>query len=88
MYYCMKSTYSVTRAQSGLPRLLKDAAKGGAIAITRHDETVAFLVSREHMEAIAETLEILGNPEALQAVRQYRQGRMKFRPAEDLDDGR
>ena len=37
----MDSTYSVTQAQTNLPRLIKEAAGAGSIAITRHDETVA-----------------------------------------------
>ncbi len=86
MYFSMKSTYSVTKAQSGLPRLLRDAAKTGTIAITRHDETVAYLVSRERMDAIAETLDLLGNPGVMDAVRQYRSGVMGFQPLQDRDD--
>jgi prevent-host-death family protein len=82
----MNSTYSVSQAQSKLPRLLKDAAQGAPIAITRHDQTVAFLVSRERMEAIAETLEILGNAEAMQTLRRYRQGHTRFLPLSALDD--
>ncbi|MBI3987959.1 MAG: type II toxin-antitoxin system prevent-host-death family antitoxin [Lentisphaerae bacterium] len=82
----MNSTYSVSQAQSRLPRLLKDATRGDPIAITRHDRTVAFLVSRERMEAIVETLEILGNAEAMQAIRRHRQGRTLFFPLKALDD--
>ena len=88
MYYDMKSTYSVTKAQSGLPRLIRDAAKTGAIAITRHDETVAYLVSRERMDAIVETLDLLGNPEVMESVRHYRAGTLRFQPLKDHDDGR
>ncbi len=87
MYHSMNSTYSVTKAQSALPRLLKDAAKSGTIAITRHDETVAYLVSRERMEAIVETLDILGNPEAFRVIHEYRQGTMKFQAFKDPDHG-
>ena len=68
----MDSTYSVTQAQTNLPRLIKEAADAGSIAITRHDETVAYLISRERMDAIVETLEVLGNPAAMKALRQYR----------------
>jgi hypothetical protein len=39
-------------------RILKEAEKY-PVGITRHDETVAFIVSRERMDAIIETLEIL-----------------------------
>ena len=84
----MSATYSVTDAQTNLPRLLKDAAGGGSIAITRHQETVAYLVSRERMEAIAETLELLGNAEAMKAIRDYEAGKTKFVSLSSLDEAR
>lgn len=82
----MFSTYSVTQAQTNLPRLLKDAVEEGSIAITRREETVAYLVSRERMEAIAETLEILGDPKAMKAIRDFEAGKTKFQPLSVLDE--
>ncbi len=81
----MDSTYSVTQAQTNLPRLIKEAADAGSVAITRHDKTVAYLVSRERMDAILETLEVLGNPAAMKAIRDYEQGKTKFLPLSALD---
>ena len=51
-----RSTYSVTQAQSALPRLVREAEEGELVAITRRDETVAYLLSRDHLEAIVESL--------------------------------
>jgi prevent-host-death family protein len=82
----MISTYSVSEAQTNLPRLLKDAAEEGSIAITRHAETVAYLVSRERMEAIVETLDVLANPKAMRAIRDYEAGKTKFLPLSALDE--
>lgn len=82
----MSSTYSVSEAQTNLPRLLKDANEEGSIAITRHAETVAYLVSRERMEAIVETLDLLANPQAMRAVRDYEAGKTKFLPLSALDE--
>jgi len=82
----MKSTYSISRAQSNLPRLVRESAEEGAIAITRHNETVAYVVSRERMEAIVETMELLADPEAMQAVRDYEAGKTTFLSLEALDD--
>ncbi len=82
----MSSTYSVTDAQTNLPRLLKDAVEEGSIAITRRDETVAYLVSRERMEAIMETLDVMGNPKAMRAMRDYEAGKTTFHPVSVLDD--
>ena len=76
----MKSTYSVSEAQSQLPRILKEVQKGEPVSIRRHDETVAYLVSRERMEAIVETLEILGSRSAMRAIEQHRAGKTKFLP--------
>jgi prevent-host-death family protein len=82
----MKTTYSVSEAQSQLPRLLKEASRGEPISISRHQGTVAYLVSRERMEAIVETLEILGNPDAMRAIRAHRKGKTKFVPLSTLDE--
>ena len=76
----MKSTYSVSEAQSQLPRILKEVQKGEPVSIRRHDETVAYLGSRERMEAIVETLEILGSRFAMRAIEQHRAGKTKFLP--------
>ncbi|MDP9291031.1 MAG: hypothetical protein M3O82_01555 [Verrucomicrobiota bacterium] len=67
--------------------MLKDAAEEGSIAITRREETVAYLVSRERMEAIVETLDLLGNPKAMSAIRDYEAGTTKFLPLSALDEG-
>ena len=81
----MDSTYSVTQAQTNLPRLIKEAADEGSIAITRHEETVAYLISRGRMDAIMETLEVLGNPTAMKALQDYEKGKTKFRPLSALN---
>ena len=80
----MDSTYSVTQAQTNLPRLIKEAATEGSIAITRHEETVAYLISRDRMDAIMETLELLGNPAAMKALRNYEEGKTRFLPLATL----
>lgn len=81
----MDSTYSVTQAQTNLPRLIKEAADEGSIAITRHKETVAYLISRGRMDAIMETLDLLGNPAAMKALQDYETGKTKFRPLSALN---
>lgn len=81
----MKSTYTVTEAQAGLPALLRQAAKGGPVRIRRRNETVAYLLSRERMEAIVETMEILGDPAAMRAIRAHRAGKLRFLPLASLD---
>jgi len=82
----MKSTYSVSRAQARFPKLLKEA-ENGVVAITRHDERVAYIISREQLDSLVETLEVMANPKAMRALRNARAGRTKyFALPKDLDD--
>jgi prevent-host-death family protein len=81
----VKNTYNVARAQANFTRLLKQA-KERPIAITRHDETVAYILSAERMEAIIETLEIMGNADAMKAIREHQSGKTKFAPLSALGE--
>jgi len=81
----MKNTYSVAKAQANFTRILKEAEKQ-PIGITRHDETVAFILSRERLDAIAETLEIMANPDAMNAIRKHQAGKTRFYPLSALDE--
>jgi len=81
----MKNTYSVAKAQANFTRILKEAEKH-PIGITRHDETVAFILSRERMDAIIETLEVMANPNAMKAIREHQTGKTRFVPLSALDD--
>jgi prevent-host-death family protein len=77
-------TYSISEAQSQLPRLIREAEQSGAITINRHGDTVAYLVSRDRMEAIVETLEILSNPRAMRAIADHRSGKLRLKPLSSL----
>jgi len=81
----MKSTYSISEAQSRFPGLVREAQDAGSVTISRHGEPVAYLVSRERMEAIVETLEILGNPRAMKAIADHRSGKIRLTPLAHLD---
>ena len=67
----MTSTQSVTQAQSSLPGLIRKAKKGESVVIRRQHETVAYLVSKDRIEAIVETLELLSNPAAMTAIGEH-----------------
>jgi len=75
----MTSTYSITEAQANFPAVVR-AAHDRPIAITRRDEVVGYLLSPDRMEAIIETMEVLANPKAMRAIRDYEKGRTKFSP--------
>jgi PHD/YefM family antitoxin component YafN of YafNO toxin-antitoxin module len=84
----MKSTLNLAAAQAQLPRLIRQLERtGDTIAITRHDETVAYLLSRERLEAIIETLEIMGDARAMSQIRKHRAGKLKFHPLSAADEG-
>lgn len=84
----MRSTYSVTQAQRQLPSLIRKAEAGEPVKILRHNDTVAYLISRERMEAIVETMELLSNPEAMKAIAAHQAGRVTFRSLAALGDDR
>jgi antitoxin YefM len=81
----MKTTYSVTQAQAKLPTVLRECVNG-TITITKRDEAVAYVVSRERMEMLIETMEILANPKAMKALKDAREGKTKYYPLESLDE--
>lgn len=75
----MKNTYSITQAQSKLPGLVKQVNEAGAAyGITVHDDVKAYLISKERMDAITETIDILANKNAAAAIRDYEEGKTSF----------
>ena len=54
--------------------------------LARNGRTVAYIISRDRMEAIIETLEILGNRDAMKAISDYQAGKANMRDASVLDE--
>ena len=82
----MPATMDIAEATVKLPRLLSRLQKGGSLAISKRGKTVAFLISRDRVEAMLETMEILANPKAMKAIRDYEAGKTKFEPVKVLDE--
>lgn len=82
----MKSAISAAKARSQFSSLLRQVEAGDTIAICRQDEAVAYFVPRVRWEAILETMEIMSNPAAMKAIRDYRAGRTKFKDVSCLDE--
>lgn len=82
----MDSSITISELQSQAPRCVRRAEKEGAVSIARHGRTVAFLISRDRMEAMIETLEIMANPEAMKAIRDYEKGNIKMKDVSCLDE--
>jgi PHD/YefM family antitoxin component YafN of YafNO toxin-antitoxin module len=76
-----ESTVNVTQAQQQLPRLIKR----DSFAISRHGKIVGFYLSKDRIEALIETMELIGNPEFLKALKEYKSGKTKFHSVEELD---
>jgi prevent-host-death family protein len=82
----MKTTVTAAEAKTQFSRLLRQVEGGETIAISKRDETVAFLIPRARLEALIETMEVLGNPAAMQAIRQHESGKLSFHPLSALDE--
>ena len=82
----MKTTVTAAEAKTQFSRLLRQVESGETIAISKRDETVAFLIPRARLEALIETMEVLGNAAAMQAIRQHEAGKLPFRPLSALDE--
>jgi PHD/YefM family antitoxin component YafN of YafNO toxin-antitoxin module len=80
----MKNEYSVEEAQVSLPRILREAEEQTVI-ITRRDKAVGYLLSPERFEAMLETMEIMSNPFAMEAIRDHKSGKTKFLPLDTLN---
>ena len=78
----MKTSLDIAEAQADLPRLVRSKK---TVMICRGGKTVAFLLPRERMESIFETLEILSNAEAMKAIRRAKSGKGKYITLEQLE---
>ena len=76
-----ESTVNVTEAQANLPQLIRR----DSFSISRHGKIVGVYLSKDRIEALIETMELLGDPAFLSALKQYESGRMKFYPLASLD---
>lgn len=77
----MPDTY-IKEAQAGLPKLCR-SGKRFVIANRNHPVMVALPVG--DFEALMETLDVLGDPAAMEALGLAKEGRTKYRKL-DLDD--
>ncbi|MBI4325069.1 MAG: hypothetical protein HY674_07365, partial [Chloroflexi bacterium] len=61
----------------------KQAETEGIVPISRKGRTVAFLVSRDKLAALLETMELQKNSELMALVRADKAGQVKFSPVPD-----
>jgi PHD/YefM family antitoxin component YafN of YafNO toxin-antitoxin module len=77
-----ESTVNVTEAQANLPRLIRQ----DSFAISRHGKVVGVYLSKDRIEAMIETMELLGDDKFMAALREYESGKMKFKDIDELDE--
>ncbi len=65
---------------------MRRAQRRGMLAVTQEGRITAFLVSRDRVMAMIETMELLSNPEAMKAVREFESGKTRMYPASVLDE--
>lgn len=82
----MKSTVSISELQAQTPRVVRQAQKRGMVGVTRHGNIAAFLISKERVEAMIETMEILSDAEAMAAIRDFESGKTKMQSVDVLDE--
>ena len=76
----MSSTVTIAELQDQAPQVVKRAEKNGSVGVSRRGRTVAFVVSRERMEAILETLEIAADKTMMNSIRDFDTGKVKPKP--------
>jgi len=82
----MIETLEIAKAGRDLPKVVRGLKKSGSLAISNRGRTVAYLISRDRVEAMLETMEIMGNPKAMKAIAAARAGKLKYKPVEALDE--
>jgi antitoxin YefM len=83
----MNSTVTISELQAQTPRIVKETERRGMTAVTRHGRIAAFLISKDRVEAMIETMEILSDAEAMKAIRQFESGQMTMKSVDCLDEG-
>jgi prevent-host-death family protein len=82
----VKNAYSISDFGRNPAAMVRRAEQKGSVTICRNGRVVGFLVSRDRMEAILETLELTADADAMKAVRQYEAGKARLKDVSCLDD--
>jgi len=75
------STVTVSEAQANLPKLIRQ----DSFAIARHGKVVGVFLSKDRMEALVESMELLADPEFSKALQEYKSGKTRLYDAAELD---
>ena len=75
------STYTISQAQAKLPSLIKE----DSFAISVHGEVKGFYLSKDRLEAMIETVELLENPAFAAAMKAHKAGKGKTYTVAEVD---
>ena len=77
------TSLTISQLAGSAPKAIRETEEVGVRGITRNGKAVAFLVSRDVMESILETMELQKNRELMALVKADKAGRIKFTPLTD-----
>lgn len=84
-FYCVPDTYTIKTAQQKFSALVQEV-EDHPVTITKQGRAVAVIMSMDRLEAIGETMEILADRKAMDAIRRHREGRAVYHDVALLDD--
>jgi hypothetical protein len=79
------SDLTITELAASVPKAVRETEQLGVRGITVRGKAVAFLVSREVMESILETMELQKNSRLMELVKADRAGKVAFARIPDED---
>ena len=79
----MSATYNMREAQASLPKLCRS---GRRFVISNRNRPVVVALPVDDFEALMETLDVLGDPAAMKAVKSARAGQTKYRSLNLADE--
>jgi hypothetical protein len=85
IFHVKNADLTISELSASAPRAVRETEDYGVRGITRNGRAVAFLVSREVMESILETMELQKNRELMTLVKADRAGRVKYAGIPDED---
>lgn len=79
----MPDTYNMKEAQAGLTKLCRS---GKRFVIANRNEPVVVALPIADFEALMETLDVLGDPNAMAAIQSAKAGKTTYRPLNPDDE--
>ena len=75
------STVTVSEAQANLPKLIRQ----DCFAIAQHGKVVGVFLSKDGMEALVESMELLADREFNKALKEHKTGKTRLYDVAELD---